>query len=56
MEPPRTLLKRILDSVDLHFDTWWRKHMTKLMEIDRTKKELQEWLGKKREHPTPKGE
>jgi hypothetical protein len=43
MEPPRTLMQKILQKIDVRFDGWWRKYMIKLMELDRIKTDVRDW-------------
>ncbi len=47
MEPPQSKLQWLADRVNVRFDTWWRKYMVKLMEIDRVRREAVEWRQKK---------
>jgi hypothetical protein len=48
MEQYREKSSRIKDLINVRFDGWWRKHMTKLMELDRIRTEVKDWDRKKK--------
>lgn len=47
MEPVRSWIHKWLDKLDVHFDGWWRMHMTSLMELDRIRSDVKDWNQKK---------
>lgn len=49
MEPPISAYQRFRDQFDARFDAWWRRRMTKLMEVDRIREEVAEWTKRKQE-------
>jgi hypothetical protein len=38
---------RLYDRFDARFDGWWRKHMTKLMVLEKIREERPQWEKKK---------
>lgn len=50
MEPLYSISKKFLSKLDVRFDGWWRKHMIKLMELDRIRTDVRDWNKKKNEY------
>jgi hypothetical protein len=50
MEPLYSISKKFLSNLDVRFDGWWRKHMIKLMELDRIRTDVRDWNKKKNEY------
>lgn len=48
MEPDRSLATRIGDTVNARFDGWWRRYMTRLMDVERRREEFKAWTKEKR--------
>ncbi len=43
VEPLYSLRHQIIENVNMIWDNWWRTYMIKLMELDRTKRERNDW-------------
>lgn len=50
MEPLYSISKKFLSNIDVRFDGWWRKHMIKLMELDRIRTDVRDWNKKKKDY------
>jgi len=48
MEPYREVSSRIRDLIDVRFDGWWRKRLTRLMEQDRLRTDMGDWVKSKK--------
>lgn len=51
MERPASRLQLARDGIDARFDGWWRRHMTKLMVMERLREERAEWERERTRRP-----